>query len=370
MQITFCTCMTCTLLSIGALVGVCIYDNQSELPVLLKFGFVFFIIIIDLMWERMQRHLKKMLFEQWGHGKGGWECWKKVLQHRRGQQRATGAADDRFLVIQAGQNLMQTATLLWNDLQNASGGHVSTQTVVFMRQNSGHVDQVCGCLWCDVMLKSVCSGPRIMSVGPWMTGGQCSSLKSLVSVSTIRTETQGHGDVLEKHSRGNRSLTMTDMLGDQWWSGMAYPWLDEHFSMSLGIECWLQLITRMRSSIPSLYHAAAVGLQFIVMDDDARPHRARVVADFLKQKAIMRMEWPARSPDLNPIEHVSDMLGHAVSMRVVLDELVMALEEEWQRLPQQEIRRLISMTHGRQSVINAQGYHTHYWILIILPPLT
>ncbi|KAJ8255022.1 hypothetical protein GJAV_G00200090 [Gymnothorax javanicus] len=87
------------------------------------------------------------------------------------------------------------------------------------------------------MLKSVCSEPRIMSVGPWITGGQCSPLTSLVSVSTIQTETQGHGDMLEKHSRDNRSLSMTDILGDQRWSGVAYPWVEEHLSKSSGIEC-------------------------------------------------------------------------------------------------------------------------------------
>jgi transposase len=45
--------------------------------------------------------------------------------------------------------------------------------------------------------------------------------------------------------------------------------------------------------------AGAVGDQFILMDDNARPHRAGVV-----QESIERMDWPARSPDLNPIEHM------------------------------------------------------------------
>ena len=45
------------------------------------------------------------------------------------------------------------------------------------------------------------------------------------------------------------------------------------------------------------------------MDDHARPHRARVVTEFLEGHGIERMEWPARSPDLNQIEHVCDMMG-------------------------------------------------------------
>ncbi|GFU14241.1 hypothetical protein TNCV_3579161 [Trichonephila clavipes] len=40
------------------------------------------------------------------------------------------------------------------------------------------------------------------------------------------------------------------------------------------------------------------------MDDNARPHRARIVEEYLEDHGLERMEWPARSPDLNPIEHL------------------------------------------------------------------
>jgi hypothetical protein len=32
---------------------------------------------------------------------------------------------------------------------------------------------------------------------------------------------------------------------------------------------------------------------FILMDDNARPHRARVVTDYLENETIKRMEWPS-----------------------------------------------------------------------------
>ncbi|GFW05890.1 transposable element Tcb2 transposase [Trichonephila clavipes] len=56
-------------------------------------------------------------------------------------------------------------------------------------------------------------------------------------------------------------------------------------------------------------YAAAIGDDFILMDDNCRPHHPNLVDDFLFEEGIVRMEWPACSLDMNPIEHVWDALG-------------------------------------------------------------
>jgi hypothetical protein len=38
--------------------------------------------------------------------------------------------------------------------------------------------------------------------------------------------------------------------------------------------------------------------------DNARPHVARVVRDYMTQQNVDLLPWPAVSPDLSPIEHV------------------------------------------------------------------
>ncbi|GFU64156.1 transposable element Tcb2 transposase [Trichonephila clavipes] len=60
----------------------------------------------------------------------------------------------------------------------------------------------------------------------------------------------------------------------------------------------------------------AIGAVFILMDENARPHRTLAVEELLESEDITRMDWPAYSPDLNPIEHVWDALGRRIAARL------------------------------------------------------
>jgi len=103
----------------------------------------------------------------------------------------------------------------------------------------------------------------------------------------------------------------------------------------------------------------------IFMDDNARPHRARIVADFIQQEAIETFPWPAMSPDMNPIKHLWDIIGRKLNERVPacqnLAELRAAIVNEWDRLPRDTYRHLVQGMRRRvMELVRKRGGYTHY----------
>jgi hypothetical protein len=143
------------------------------------------------------------------------------------------------------------------------------------------------------------------------------------------------------------------------------------------LEARTELVVIPRGSITAVSYIANIlephvmpfapfrGNDFLFMHDNAKPHSARIVQQNLAEVGITTMQWPARSPDLNPIEHLWDTMGkrlRAHPRRPTNQQgLGQRLQEIWEDISQDEIRTLInSMGRRCLAVIRARGGNTKY----------
>ena len=99
--------------------------------------------------------------------------------------------------------------------------------------------------------------------------------------------------------------------------------------------------------------------------DDAPAHTARVSGNFLQHHNVAVLPWPARSPDLSPIEQVWSEMGRQLNQLDpppgTLPQLRAALVRLWDGIPQQFIRNLVRSVDRRcNAVIQARGANTTY----------
>ncbi|GFO45131.1 transposase [Plakobranchus ocellatus] len=77
--------------------------------------------------------------------------------------------------------------------------------------------------------------------------------------------------------------------------------------------------------------------------------------------------WPANSPDLNPIEHLLDVMGRALRHQerqpINLQELAMELIRIWGEIPQRDICHLVLFM--RRCVINSSGDLNIYYLVTL-----
>lgn len=102
-----------------------------------------------------------------------------------------------------------------------------------------------------------------------------------------------------------------------------------------------------------------------LMEDGAPIHRAKVSKDWRERHSIKTFQWPAQSPDLNPIENVWSILKNAVHRRRIrprtVEDMLIALNEEWRAVSQIYLEKLINgMSERLKDVITNKGGHTRW----------
>ncbi|GFW81597.1 transposable element Tcb1 transposase [Trichonephila clavipes] len=123
------------------------------------------------------------------------------------------------------------------------------------------------------------------------------------------------------------------------------------------IMAWADIMINDRVRLHVVANGTMTDQRYI--DEVLLPH------DCLDSEDIQRLVWPARSPDLNPIENVWDALGRQVAGRnyppTNKNTLICALTEEWDKLPQQLLDNVVqSMVRRVECCITLHGEHIPY----------
>ena len=102
---------------------------------------------------------------------------------------------------------------------------------------------------------------------------------------------------------------------------------------------------------------------YIFQQDNDPKHKSKQTMEYLEDCGITVMDWPAQSPDLNPIENLWSILDKRCKNRKPesVEILFQDLQKAWEELPGDLLQKLVDSMPARISaVINAKGLPTHF----------
>ena len=115
------------------------------------------------------------------------------------------------------------------------------------------------------------------------------------------------------------------------------------------------------------FHMAGHGIanNWLLADDNARPHRDCVVDAYLHEQDIIRMDWSPYRPDMNSIEHIGDEIGRGLEeldpQSVNMRQLVVVVQSIRQQIPLERVQTLVSiMPRGVRALVDPRGSYTRY----------
>ncbi|GFY19809.1 transposable element Tcb1 transposase [Trichonephila clavipes] len=208
-----------------------------------------------------------------------------------GRPRGTTPADDRYIVLQARRNRRQTAGKIARHTTQATERPISRFTVA-RRLHGG-----------DESRFSLSSDSHRIFI--WRERGS-----------------RNHpSNIIERDRYGGRGVLV--------WGGIMLGSRTDLHIFDAGSVNGTRYCNEILLPYVRLFRGA-MGLQFLFMDNNAPCHRTVAAEQLLESEDIERMDWLARSPDLNAIEHVWDFLGRRLAARtlppVTILELRLALQ--------------------------------------------
>lgn len=123
-----------------------------------------------------------------------------------------------------------------------------------------------------------------------------------------------------------------------------------------------KLIRIYKNGLLRSFPSIATG-RLVLLEDNDPKHTAKIAKTYRKSHNIKRINWPANSPDLNPIENVWYILKYRIKKYGAsnINQLKTAIKTEWSKLGQNLARSLVlSMPTRMKQVILSKGDSIKY----------
>lgn len=300
-----------------------------------------------------------------------WQRYQETGGYSRrpatGRPRSTSAGDDRYIRLLVRRNPFHTARRVNNEFRRTTGVTISDSTI----RNRNHAG--------GLHARRPLVVPRLTDVHrrrrrEWATehrGWTINQWTQVLFTDESRfTVDHNDGRIRVWRGRNERRNPAFVQEHDRWGRGSVMVWA----GISMLYRTELHVV---QGNVNAVYYrdnilepivvpmAVRMGQNFVLMDDNAPPHRARIISTFLEEQHIERMPWPAMSPDLNPIENVWSILDRRIRNRNNpinnVADLTTALREEWTALDQVVIRNCVSSMRRRcVECCNNGGHPTSY----------
>ncbi len=276
---------------------------------------------------------------------------KHVSRKLSGRKRCTTNRENRSLTRIVKQNRFKNLGELHKEWTEAG-----------VKVKSHHT-QTCQWIWHSVVFRGVLPEPRRRRTGLLPSDPKSSFQMRASFVFHLETKVLESG---EAHSTSCLKSSVKFLQSVMIWGTMS--------SAGVGPLCFLKtnitphvyqeiLEHFMLPSADQLFKDA----DFIFQQNLAPAHTAKSTKSWLNDHGVGVLDWPANSPDLNPIKNLWGIVKRKMRNKRPknADELKATVKETWASIPPQQCHKLItSMSRRTEAVIKAKGAPTKYWVHI------